>query len=46
MDVAVTGQTLLSSFTKEAAAGFTAVPANGDLAGGLGWEHFRFYVLR
>lgn len=31
MDVAVTGWTLLSSFTKDAASGFTAVPANVGL---------------
>lgn len=36
IDVAVTGPTLLYSFTKDEASGFTAVAANGDLSGCLG----------
>lgn len=45
IDVAVSGPTLLYSFTKDEASGFTAAAANGDLSGCLGGEHFRFYVL-
>lgn len=36
IDAAVTGPTLLYSFTKDEASGFTAVAANGDLSGCLG----------